>query len=52
LKLVESMIKDRISGERNLGPDLNEKHEVLDLGKAFAKAWGVQKSDSADFEIT
>ena len=47
VKLVDSMISDGISGEWNFGPDLREKHEVLDLVKAFAKAWGVQESDSA-----
>ena len=47
VKLVDSMISDGISGEWNFGPDLREKHEVLDLVKAFAKAWGIQDSDSA-----
>jgi len=47
MKLVDSMISDRILGEWNFGPDLRAKHEVLDLVKAFAKAWGVQESDSA-----
>lgn len=47
MKLVDSMISVGISGEWNFGPDLREKHEVLDLVKAFAKAWGVQESDSA-----
>ena len=47
LKLVDSMISNGVSGEWNFGPDLNDKHEVLDLVKVFAKAWGVQDSDSA-----
>ena len=47
MKLVDSMIRDGISGEWNFGPDLRDKHEVLDLVKVFAKAWGVQESDSA-----
>jgi CDP-glucose 4,6-dehydratase len=47
MKLVDSMIKDGISGEWNFGPDLMDKHEVLDLVKIFAKSWGVQESDSA-----
>jgi CDP-glucose 4,6-dehydratase len=47
MKLVDFMIRDGISGEWNFGPDLREKHEVLDLVKVFAKAWGVQESDSA-----
>jgi CDP-glucose 4,6-dehydratase len=47
VKLVDSMISDGISGEWNFGPDLREKHEVLDLVQAFAKAWGIQESDSA-----
>ncbi len=47
MKLADSMISDGISGEWNFGPELREKHEVLDLVKAFAKAWGIQESDSA-----
>lgn len=47
LMLVDSMIAHGVSGEWNFGPDLTDKHEVLDLVKAFAKAWGVQRSDSA-----
>ena len=47
VKLVESMIKDGISGEWNFGPDLKDKHEVLDLVKVFAQAWGLHGSDSA-----
>jgi len=47
VKLVESMIKDGISGEWNFGPDLKDKHEVLDLVKVFAQAWGLHRSDSA-----
>ena len=47
MKLVDSMISGGISGEWNFGPDLREKYEVLDLVKAFAKAWGDQESDSA-----
>lgn len=47
LKLADTMISDGISGEWNFGPELREKHEVLDLVKAFAKAWGIQESDSA-----
>ena len=47
LKLVDSMISNGVSGEWNFGPDLMDKHEVLDLVKVFAKAWGVQDSDSA-----
>lgn len=47
MKLVDSMIRDGISGEWNFGPDLTEKYEVLDLVKAFAKAWEVQEGDSA-----
>ena len=46
LKLVDSMISNGVSGEWNFGPDLKEKYEVLDLVKAFAKAWGVQEIDS------
>ena len=47
MKLVDSMIKDGISGEWNFGPDLMDKYEVMDLVKVFAKVWGVQESDSA-----
>ena len=47
LKLLDSMIIDGISGEWNFGPNLKDKHEVLDLVKVFAKAWGVQESDTA-----
>lgn len=46
-KLVDSMISHGVSGEWNFGPDLKDKHEVLDLVKVFAKAWGVQESDLA-----
>jgi CDP-glucose 4,6-dehydratase len=47
LKLVDSMLKDGVSGEWNFGPELKEKYEVLDLVKAFAKAWGVKEGDPA-----
>jgi CDP-glucose 4,6-dehydratase len=47
LKLVDSMISNGVSGEWNFGPDLSDKHEVLDLVKVFAKAWGIQEIDSA-----
>jgi CDP-glucose 4,6-dehydratase len=47
LNLVDSMIGTGVSGEWNFGPNLKDKHEVLDLVKVFAKAWGVQESDSA-----
>lgn len=47
MQLVDSMIRNGASGEWNFGPDLTEKHEVLELVKIFAKAWGVQESDSA-----
>ena len=47
MKLVDSMIKDGISGEWNFGPDLMDKYEVMDLVKVFAKVWGVHESDSA-----
>jgi CDP-glucose 4,6-dehydratase len=47
MKLVDFMISDGFSGEWNFGPDLRDKHEVLDLVKAFAKTWGVQGGDSA-----
>ena len=47
MKLVDSMNGNGVSGEWNFGPDLNDKHEVLDLVKAFAKAWGVHENDSA-----
>ena len=47
MKLVDSMIRDGISGEWNFGPDLKDKHAVLDLVKVFAKAWGVQATESA-----
>jgi CDP-glucose 4,6-dehydratase len=47
MKLVDSMISHGVSGEWNFGPDLKDKHEVLELVKVFAKAWGVQESDSA-----
>lgn len=46
LMLVDSMIRNGDSGEWNFGPDLMDKHEVLDLVKHFAKAWGVQEIDS------
>jgi CDP-glucose 4,6-dehydratase len=46
LKLVDSMISTGVSGEWNFGPNLEDKHEVLDLVKVFAKAWGVQEIDS------
>ena len=46
-KLVDSMISDGSSGDWNFGPNLKDKHEVLDLVKIFAKAWGVQEGDSA-----
>jgi CDP-glucose 4,6-dehydratase len=45
--LINKMLTEGISGEWNFGPDLRNKHEVLDLVKVFAKAWGVQESDSA-----
>jgi CDP-glucose 4,6-dehydratase len=47
MKLVDFMISDGIAGEWNFGPDLREKHQVLDLVKTFAKAWGIQEIDSA-----
>jgi CDP-glucose 4,6-dehydratase len=47
LKLVDSMISNGVSGEWNFGPNLKDKHEVLDLVKVFAKAWGIRESDSA-----
>jgi CDP-glucose 4,6-dehydratase len=47
MKLVDSMIDNGVSGEWNFGPDLKDKHEVLDLVKFFAKAWGVQEINSA-----
>jgi CDP-glucose 4,6-dehydratase len=47
VKLVDSMISDGISGEWNFGPDLKEKHKVLELVEIFAKAWGVQATESA-----
>lgn len=47
LKLVDSMIAHGVSGEWNFGPDLTVKHEVLDLVKVFAKAWGVQETESS-----
>ena len=47
LKLVDSMIAHGVSGEWNFGPDLKVKHEVLDLVKVFAKAWGVQETESS-----
>jgi CDP-glucose 4,6-dehydratase len=47
LKLVDSMISNGVSGEWNFGPNLEDKYEVLDLVKVFARAWGVQGSDSA-----
>jgi CDP-glucose 4,6-dehydratase len=46
LKLVDSMIAHGVSGEWNFGPDLKDKHEVLDLVKVFARAWGVQETES------
>jgi CDP-glucose 4,6-dehydratase len=46
-KLVDSMISTGVSGEWNFGPNLEDKHEVLDLVKVFAKAWGVRGSDTA-----
>ena len=42
-KLVDSMISNGASGEWNFGPDLKDKHEVLDLVKFFARAWGIQE---------
>lgn len=47
LKLVDSMIAHGVSGEWNFGPDLKVKYEVLDLVKVFAKAWGVQETESS-----
>jgi CDP-glucose 4,6-dehydratase len=47
LKLIDSMIKDGISGPWNFGPNLKEKHKVIDLVQVFAKSWGVQESDPA-----
>jgi len=47
IKLIDSMISDGVSGEWNFGPELKEKHEVLDLVKAFAKAWGLKGSAAA-----
>jgi CDP-glucose 4,6-dehydratase len=41
------MISNGVSGEWNFGPNLKDKHEVLDLVKVFAKAWGIRESDSA-----
>jgi CDP-glucose 4,6-dehydratase len=46
LKLVDSMISTGVSGEWNFGPNLQDKFEVLDLVKVFARAWGVQEGDS------
>jgi len=47
LKLVESMINHGISGQWNFGPKLKDNHEVVDLVKNFANAWGVQESELA-----
>lgn len=47
LKLVDSMISTGVSGEWNFGPNLKDKHEVLDLVKVFAKAWDFQESEPA-----
>jgi CDP-glucose 4,6-dehydratase len=45
--LIDSMLSNNASGEWNFGPELKEKHSVLDLVKAFAKAWGISDSNSA-----
>jgi CDP-glucose 4,6-dehydratase len=47
LKLVDSMISSGVSGEWNFGPNLKDKHEVIDLVKVFAKTWGVQEIEPA-----
>lgn len=46
-KLVDKMLSDRISGEWNFGPALQEKHTVADLVQTFAKSWGISKNEQA-----
>ena len=46
MTLIDSMIRDGVSGEWNFGPHLKDRHEVIDLVEAFAKSWRVQDSDS------
>ena len=46
IQLIDSMIRDGISGEWNFGPPLKDRHKVIDLVEAFAKSWRVQESDS------
>jgi len=46
LKLVDSMIKHGISGQWNFGPELKDKHTVIDLVENFANAWGVNQGES------
>jgi CDP-glucose 4,6-dehydratase len=47
LFLIDKMLADGTRGEWNFGPKLEEKHEVRDLVKTFARAWGVQGIDTA-----
>jgi len=46
LKLVDSMIKHGISGQWNFGPELKDKHTVIELVENFVNAWGVNQGES------
>jgi CDP-glucose 4,6-dehydratase len=47
LVLIDKMLAGGTTGEWNFGPKLEEKYEVRDLVKAFAKAWGVRGNETA-----
>ncbi len=47
LMLIDKMLSDGMAGEWNFGPDLGERHSVLDLVESFAKAWGVEDREAA-----
>ncbi len=46
LMLIDSMIRDGVSGEWNFGPDIAERRTVLDLVVNFASAWGLSEGNS------
>ena len=44
LQLLEKQTSQGFIGEWNFGPDLKEKHSVVDLVESFASTWGVEGS--------
>jgi CDP-glucose 4,6-dehydratase len=46
LMLIDSMIRDGVSGEWNFGPDIAERRTVLELVVNFASAWGLSEGNS------